>query len=206
MRMILEDYKDLKYKEFTIKITLSKYPILGIRIPVLRQLVKKINYDDFIKESSLNTYEEVMLLGMLIPKIKDETKRLKAIKKYIKYIDCWSLCDTFCSNLKFIKKDLDKYYSFIISYLSKSKTYYIRFGLVMLLKYAKEERFWDDILNKLLLITNNDYYVQMAMAWLLSEMAVYNKARIISYAQNINPVVKKMLYQKMKDSYRIDIN
>ena len=205
MRMILEDYKDLKYKEFTMKITSSKYPILGIRIPVLRKLAKKISYEEFIKESNLATYEEVMLLGMLIPKIKDEEKRLQTIKNYIKYIDCWSLCDTFCSNLKFIKKDLDKYYSFIVDYLSKSKTYYIRFGLVMLLKYAKEDRFWDDILNKLLLITNNDYYVQMAMAWLLSEMAVYNKTKIISYAESINPVVKKMLYQKMKDSYRVKL-
>lgn len=203
--MNLEDYKDLKYREFTLKITSSKYPILGIRIPVLRQIASKINYDDFIKESNLATYEEVMLLGMLIPKIKDEAKRIKAIKDYIKYIDCWSICDTFCSNLKFIKKDLDKYYSFITSYLSKSKTYYIRFGLVMLLKYAKEQRYWDDILNKLLLITNNDYYVQMAMAWLLSEMAVYNKQRILNYAENINPIVKKMLYQKMKDSYRVDL-
>ena len=205
MNMNLEDYKDLKYREFTLKITSSKYPILGIRIPVLRQIASKINYDDFIKESNLATYEEVMLLGMLIPKIKDEAKRIKAIKDYIKYIDCWSICDTFCSNLKFIKKDLDKYYSFITSYLSKSKTYYIRFGLVMLLKYAKEQRYWDDILNKLLLITNNDYYVQMAMAWLLSEMAVYNKQRILNYAENINPIVKKMLYQKMKDSYRVDL-
>lgn len=203
--MNLKDYKDLKYREFTLKITSSKYPILGIRIPVLRQIASKMNYDDFVKESNLTTYEEVMLLGMLIPKIKDETKRIKAIKDYIKYIDCWSLCDTFCSNLKFIKKDLDKYYSFIIGYLSKSKTYYVRFGLVILLKYAKEDKYWDEILNKLLLITNNDYYVQMAMAWLLSEMAVYNKQRILNYAENINPVVKKMLYQKMKDSYRVDL-
>lgn len=203
--MNLEDYKDLKYKEFTMKITSSKYSMIGVRIPILRQLAKKICYEEFIKESSLNTYEEVMLLGMLIPKIKDETKRLKAIKDYIKYIDCWSLCDTFCSNLNFIKKDLDKYYSFITGYLSKSKTYYIRFGLVMLLKYAKEEKYWHDILNKLLLITNNDHYVQMATAWLLSEMAVYNKERIVSYAENINPIIKKMLYQKMKDSYRVDV-
>ena len=201
--MNLYEYQDLKYREFNQKIVNTKYPMIGVRIPILRQLAKNITYEEFIKESSLNTYEEVMLLGMLIPKIKDEAKRIKAIKDYIKYIDCWSLCDTFCSNLKFIKKDLDKYYSFIINYLSKSKTYYIRFGLVMLLKYVQEDKYWDDILNRILLITNNDYYVQMAMAWLLSEMAVYNKERILLYAKKLNPIIKKMLYQKMKDSYRI---
>ena len=201
--MNLYEYQDLKYREFNQKIVNTKYPMIGVRIPILRQLAKNITYEEFIKESSLNTYEEVMLLGMLIPKIKDEAKRIKAIKDYIKYIDCWSLCDTFCSNLKFIKKDLDKYYSFIISYLSKSKIYYIRFGLVMLLKYVQEDKYWDDILNRILLITNNDYYVQMATAWLLSEMAVYNKERILLYAKKLNPMIKKMLYQKMKDSYRI---
>ena len=201
--MNLYEYQDLKYREFNQKIVNTKYPMIGVRIPILRQLAKNITYEEFIKESSFNTYEEVMLLGMLIPKIKDEAKRIKAIKDYIKYIDCWSLCDTFCSNLKFIKKDLDKYYSFIISYLSKSKTYYIRFGLVMLLKYAQEAKYWDDILNRILLITNNDYYVQMATAWLLSEMAVYNKERILLYEKKLNPIIKKMLYQKMKDSYRI---
>ncbi len=201
--MNLYEYQDLKYREFNQKIVNTKYPMIGVRIPILRQLAKNITYEEFIKESSLNTYEEVMLLGMLIPKIKDEAKRIKAIKDYIKYIDCWSLCDTFCSNLKFIKKDLDKYYSFIINYLSKSKIYYIRFGLVMLLKYVQEDKYWDDILNRILLITNNDYYVQMATAWLLSEMAVYNKERIFLYANKLNPMIKKMLYQKMKDSYRI---
>ena len=203
--MNLYDYQDLKYQEFTRKITNTKYFIIGVRIPILRQLAKNTDYYEYKENNNLSTYENIMLLGMLIPKIKDEKERIKAIKEYIKYIDCWSLCDTFCSNLNFIKNDLDKYYSFITSYLAKSKTYYIRFGLVMLLKYAKEEKYWNDILNKISLITNKDYYVQMAIAWLLCEMAIYDKERILIYVKSLDPTIKKMLYQKMKDSYRVDI-
>ena len=201
--MDLKNYQDIKYQEFTRKITNTKYPILGIRIPVLRKIAKNINYLEYKESNNLSTYENIMLLGMLIPKIKDEKERIKAIKEYIKYIDCWSLCDTFCSNLKFINNNLDKYFNFIIKYLEKKKTYYIRFGVVMLLKYAKEEKYWDEIFRKLILINNNDYYVQMAIAWLLCEMAVYNKKRVLDYSKNLDKNIRKMLEQKMRDSYRI---
>ena len=145
--------------------------MIGVRIPIIRKIAKSINPEEYLKNYKVDTYEEVMLLGMVIANIKDEKLRIKEIKKYIKYIDCWSLCDTFCASLKFIKKDPDKYFNFVISYLDNQKTYYIRFGLVTLLDYYTDEKYLDLILKKIPQITNNDYYVKMAIAWLLCELA-----------------------------------
>lgn len=202
--MNLYDYEDLEYKKFSMRLTTTKYPMIGVRIPILRKLAKDITYEEYINSSKLEYYEELLLLGMLIPKIKDETQRMAAVKDYIKYIDCWSLCDTFCGNLKFINKDLDKYFNFVISYLGMKKTYYIRFGLVMLLKYAKEEKYRDIIFEKISNITNDDYYVKMGIAWLLCEMAVYDRVRVLAFADTLDSATKKMLLGKMRDSYRIE--
>lgn len=203
--MNLYDYEDQKYKEFSMKLTTTKYPMIGVRIPIIRKIAKSINSEEYLKEYQVDTYEEVMLLGMVIANIKDEKLRIKEIKKYIKYIDCWSLCDTFCASLKFIKKDPDKYFDLVMSYLDNQKTYYIRFGLVTLLDYYTDEKYLDLILKKIPQITNNDYYVRMAIAWLLCELASLYLDKVMTFAKCLDEVTYKMFIRKVKDSYKINL-
>lgn len=201
--MNLYDFEDIEYKNFSMKLTTTKYPMIGVRIPVIRKLAKQLKSEEYLKNYKIDTYEEVMLLGMVIAKVEDEKTRLKYIKEYIKLIDCWSLCDAFCASLKFVKKELDKYFNFVIKYLDYKKTYYIRFGLVMLLDYYTDEKYLDTILDRIKQITNNDYYVKMAIAWLLCELTVYHKDRIESYILDLDKDIQKMYKGKVRDSFRI---
>ena len=67
--------KEEKYKEFHSKLCFTKYEILGIRLPIIRKIVKQIsktNYEDFFKHTKSKYYEEVMIEGLVISTIKDE--------------------------------------------------------------------------------------------------------------------------------------
>jgi len=43
--MDLTIYQDIKYRDFQKKLTVSSYPMIGVRIPILRKLAKKIDYE-----------------------------------------------------------------------------------------------------------------------------------------------------------------
>lgn len=201
--MNLELYKDNKYREFHQKLITSSYPLLGVKITILRKLAKDIDLQDYVDSFKPNYYEDVILYGILISKEKNISKRIELIKDYIKYIDCWSICDTFCSNLSFIKRDLDAYFDWIISYLEDDRTFYIRFGLVMLLKYYNDSKYLNRILSRIEHIKNEDYYCQMAIAWLMCEFAVKNKTIIDKFVLKLSNNVQKMYERKVKDSLRI---
>jgi len=201
--MNLELYIDKKYRDFHQKLIISSYPLLGVKISFLRKLSKGINADEYISNFKLNSYEDIILYGMIISKVQNEIKRFNLVKDYIKFIDCWSICDTFCSNLSFVKKDLDKYFDWVLSYLDDNQTFYIRFGLVMLLKYYTDSKYLKLILSKVKNIKNNEYYCQMGIAWLMCELAVKNKATIDNYMTNLSLEIRKMYERKVKDSFRI---
>ncbi len=71
LRDYLKQSIDEKYREFSMKICQSKYPMLGIRVPQIRKYAKQIPVDKiekFIKVRPLN-YEEILLRGLLIARL-----------------------------------------------------------------------------------------------------------------------------------------
>lgn len=196
-------YQDDKYRKFQSKLIVSKYEYIGVRIPNLRKIAKNIDTEIYISNFIPKSYEDIIVYGILIANIKDPKRRINLINGYLKYIDCWSICDTFCSNLKFIKEDLDTHFLWILSYLESDKTFYIRFGLVMLLKYYQDKKYFKYIYDKIKMINNNEYYCEMAIAWLLCEMAVIDKKYIDRFIENLSPNIQKMYLRKIKDSYKI---
>lgn len=200
--MNLYDYQDLKYREFQRKLIVSRYPLIGVRIPQLRKLSKLYNVELFKEAFKLETYEEVMLYGMVIGKEKDNSKRVTLIEEYLEYIDCWSICDSFCSNLTFIKKAKDEYFSWLLTFLQHEKEFYVRFSLVCFLRYYKEEKYIEEIVSKLKDIKIKAYYVDMAIAWMLCEFYIVSEKRISNIIDTLDEDVQKMFNRKVKDSYR----
>ena len=104
----LETLKDDKYLEFSKKLTITKYRMIGIRVPVLRFLtkeIKKTNYEEFLKLIKHNTFEEIFIEGIIISYIKDYSQFLTHFKNYLNYIDNWAICDMVLSSMKIIGKN-----------------------------------------------------------------------------------------------------
>jgi len=198
--MNLFTYQDKKYKDFQSKLVVSKYPMIGIRLPVLRKLAKDISIEYFSCPLFFQYYEELILYGIVICKISNPINRLKKILEYIEYIDCWSICDYFCASASFVKKDKKYYFPFLCNLLYSEKEFHIRFSLVMFLKYYRDEETVDKILDEILKINVNAYYEKMALAWMLCEYYYLYPRKISSVIDKFDKEVIKMFNSKVKDS------
>ena len=82
----------------------------------------KDNWEDYLNNPYNEYYEEIMIEGLTIGYIKvDINTRFKYIKHFIPKIDNWAICDSFCNNLKFTKKNINEVWEFISIYLSSNK-------------------------------------------------------------------------------------
>ena len=205
----LINLQDKKYKEFHSSLVLnSKYEIIGIRVPVLRNIAKKIaknNIDEFLKYSKNKYYEEVMIKGLVISNIKDEKNFYKYFKEYINAIDNWALCDTFCSSIKIVKKYEEKYFKEAIKLALKKEEFLSRVGLIMILNYfIKQDNLNTifDILNK---IQSDKFYINMAEAWLICEMYIKypRETKKFLTSNNLNKFTQNKAISKIHDSNRI---
>ncbi len=201
---------DEKYREFTKKLTPNAENVLGVRIPALRKIAKEIAGDDwraYLACDYNNSFEEVMLQGMVIGYAKaDANEILHYIKWFIPKINNWAVCDCFAGGLKFTAKNEVMVWKFLQTYLYSEKEFEIRFGIVMLLEYYIQE----DYLQRLFVIFDgvkqDEYYVQMAIAWAVSICYVYFPEQTDKYLQNnrLNLFTYRKTIQKIIESNRVD--
>ena len=203
----LLDMKDEKYREFHIKLVSSKYPIIGIRIPNIRNYAKKLLKDDKKPVFKDYYYEEVLLHGIYIAGLKcGFSEKIKLIDDYIVLIDNWGICDSFVSSLKDIKKHREEYYPYVKKYLKSKEEFIQRYALVVLLNHYMVDEYRDDILNIIKNQKYKEYYSKMAGAWLLSYMFMFYFEETIDYLNNniIDDFVYKKGIQKALESYRLN--
>lgn len=174
IREQLQRLADPKFQQFSSSLipNINSDLVIGVKLPKLRKIAKQIVKQDwkaYLKNASDESFEEVMLQGMIIGYLNiDLEEKLNYISSFIPKIDNWSTCDSFCAGLKIAKDYPDKVWDFILPYLKCNKEYHIRFGIVMLIYYYTSERYIDEALQLLDSIKVHTYYVQMAIAWSVS--------------------------------------
>ena len=199
--------KEDEYKDFSKKLIDTKYEMLGIRLPKLRNIAKEIiktNYIDYLKHNKLKYYEEIMIRGFVISFSKSEEILDNYLYDHIKYIDNWSLCDSFCNSLKVVR-DKEKYYNIFKKLTKSEKEYYIRVGLITILNHFVNDKYIDDIFNILDNIKLDTYYVNMANGWLLCECFIKYRDKTIKYLKKskLNKQSFNKGIQKCIESYRV---
>lgn len=200
---------DNNYKEFSEKIVSNTANILGVRMPVLKKYAKELltehKIEELIQNIDFEYHEEILLKGIIIGSEKAPEKTKQYIKDYVPLITNWATCDSFCSNLKIIKKHKNDFWDFIQSYLKSDKTYEIRFGVVILLNYYIEKERLEKIFEILKNIKSERYYVQMAVAWALSVCLVKYYDETYKFLKNnkLNNFVFFKTISKANDSYRL---
>lgn len=209
IRKQLEELADEKFRKFTSSLNPGKDNILGVRLPQLRTLAKQILKEDwraYLKEAKDDSMEEVILQGMVIGGCKAQPEEILALTKdYIPKIDCWIVCDTFCSGLKLAKKHRALVWDFIQPYLYSGQEFELRFGVVMLLHFLTPEyapRAFDHF-NR---IKHEGYYVKMAVAWVLSMYFVHLPELTMEYLKNntLDDFTYNKALQKIIESFRVD--
>ena len=205
----LKTIQDKEYKEFHSSLVLnSRYEMIGIRVPIMRDIAKKIsksNIEDFLKVAQNKYYEEVMIQGLVISHIKEEKLFNKYFKEYIRKIDNWALCDSFCSSIKIVRRYEDKYFREAIKLALRKDEFLSRVGLVLILDHFINTNNLNEIVETLNKIESDKFYINMAEAWLVCEMYVKYPEETKKFIQNnnLNKFTQNKAISKIHDSYRV---
>ena len=198
--------RDEKLEKFNKKIIPTKYKILGIKIPILKKIAKKISSTDiqtFFDNSLMIYFEEVMILGFVIGNLKKEETFLKYFYKFLFYIDNWAICDSFVSNLKIFKKIVffDKTLNLILSNIEFTR----RVGIVILLNYYIDDEHIDICLNAIKDLNDDSFYVNMAISWLISLSFIRFRSKTLTLLKSkaLPVFVQNKAISKIRDSYRV---
>lgn len=208
----LHELVDEKYLKFNKKLCPdTKKKMLGIRVPDLRKLAKRIAKDDwrnFLKEAKDGYFEEVLLQGFVVAYAKTNIEeKLEYVKWFVPKIDSWAISDTFCPTLKINPQDLEKVWKFILPYLDSNQEFEVRFAIIMMLDYFLTEEYVESVLKRLDQINHEGYYVKMAVAWCITEIGIKFNDKAMSYLaghNNLDKFTYNKTLQKMRESYRID--
>ncbi len=211
VRTLLESLAEPDFQAFMAKLTpnVPKEKMLGVRIPKLRKLAKEIAKGDwmaYLNSAKEDTFEEVMLQGLVIGYVKAELSEIfTLVEAFLPKIDNWAVCDSFCSSLKIAKKYPQKIWEFIVPYLKDTRPYYIRFGVVMLLDYYTDQEHVKEGLELLDQIRHEDYYVKMAVAWAVSIYYIKLPNETLAYLQqnNLDNFTYNKALQKITESFQV---
>ncbi len=198
------------YRDFASALIPGCNNLLGVRIPQLRKIAKRLvkeNPIDFLDNAQDMYFEETMLKGFIIANMHEDIEIiLEQVSLFIPKITNWSLCDSFCSELKIVRKHKERVWKFLASYHQSSEAYDLRFAVVMLLFHYIEEKYLDEILCICDTITHDDYYVKMAVAWALSMCFVKFPHETLAYLKNntLDKETYNKTLQKIGESLRVN--
>ncbi|MSS64194.1 DNA alkylation repair protein [Velocimicrobium porci] len=188
IRVCLNQLSEQKYQRFSSKLLPGTENILGVRFPKLRSLAKTIAKDDwktYLQVAQDDTFEEIMLQGMVIGSVKAELEELiPYMREFIDKIDNWSVCDSFCSSLKRTAKEKEQMWEFLQEYFHSEREYDLRFAVVMFLNYYVEKEYLQIGFGYFDKINREKYYVKMAVAWAISICYIKYQNETIVYLEH----------------------
>ena len=201
--------QDKKYMKFLSKLTpnVSEDTIIGVRIPEIRKLAKKLikndQYEDFLKKLPHKYYDENLLHGAIISENKNFENCIQLLDSFLPFIDNWAVCDTISP--KIFKKHKRELIEKIKEWIKSEKTYICRFGVEMLMTHFLDEDFENEYLEMVANIHSEEYYVKMVIAWFFATALAKKWDCAVIYLENdrLNIWVHNKTIQKARESLRI---
>ena len=183
---------------------LSDTKILGVHIPELKKLAKELSskedalhvidaFEREFKDGKL-CFEEKLVWGLMINALKaPEESKLALLRAFVPAMDNWAVCDTICSNIKWIK-DKNALWGFLQPYFDSDREFDVRFAVVMSMIFFLDAESFPKVAARLDSLDfscihseflspkeakhaeqvrgvakgERPYYVRMAVAWLLA--------------------------------------
>ena len=210
---ILEKFSELsdpKYKAFNESLIPGTSTAYGVRVPAIRNIARaviKSSPEDFLKVSRPDSYEEIMLRGMVIAGMKlPVSDKLPLIEGFLPLIDNWAVCDTFCGDIKLRSPEEKRLiWEFMEPLFCDPREFYARFLLVMFLGHFVEPDYILRGLGAIEALTQEQYYVRMAAAWAVSVCYVKFPGETLPLLQRrtLPKFTQNKSIQKIRESYRV---
>ncbi len=201
-KTLKSNLNDCTWEQKIVNTTLDCYGKTSYKAKQTAKKIKKGNYIEFVSKLKVKTHFDSLVLSYLICSIKDFEIFEHYLDLFVETIDNWASADT----LKFEKRDNEKLVALSKKYLQSSKPFVRRVGVNIWFELIKHENYFNmsfDVLNSLK--NEQEYYVNMCGAWLLSCCFVKNKQRTYEFFKNnhTNSFIINKAISKCRDSFRV---
>lgn len=210
IKLFLEEHAEPKYAVFSASLLNDSIPVMGVRLPCLRkyarELIKNKSWHCLWEEECESVFELTLLKGLTFAEAPmTDVERWEYIDRYIPLITNWSLCDSVCVSLRFVRHQPEDAWNRLRRYWSSEHEFAQRFGIVMLLDHFLTEAYKDRTLAVLAWIRPAGYYAEMAVAWALSVAFVSFPEQVYEILQNgdLQKNVLQMTLRKIIESRRV---
>lgn len=209
LRKQLFQLQDLKYQKFHSNLCPGVSNIIGVRTPDIRKIVKKLLKEDFITYITTpdkKYYEEIMIEGLLIAESKISfIEKVKYLDEFIPKINCWAITDICAASFKLKKDELNSLWNYLKKYENIKQEYELRFMIVMWMDHYLIDDYIDEVLRKIDSIHSSYYYVNMAIAWLISVSYIKYPDITLKYLNhnNLDDWTYNKAIQKIIESNRV---
>ncbi len=209
IRRTLFELQDLQYRDFQVKLIpgLAAESMIGVRTPALRRLAKQIlKRDDlgiFLRDLPHKYFDENQIHAFVISEIKDFGKCMEELTRFLPFVNNWATCDQMSP--KVFKKHKAELLPEIRKWLRSGHGYTVRFGIGMLMQHFLDEDFKTEYADLVAGIREEDYYIQMMIAWYFATALAKQYEKILPYIEErrLEPRVHRKTIQKAIESFRL---
>lgn len=200
--------QDLNYKDFQSRLmpTVDPDTVIGVRMPDLRSLVRKLTPDEkksFIACLPHEYYEENNVHALIIEKLTDFDECVKALDSFLPYVNNWATCDIMAP--KAFRKHPPGLIGQIKIWLASKDVYTVRFAIGMLMRFFLDGEFKPEYLDMVASISSEEYYIRMMQAWYFATAFAkqYDAALPVIKDKKLAPWTHKKTIQKACESFRV---
>ena len=197
------------YAVFNQRIVNTKMPVIGVRVPDLRRLARRLAPDmGAVDISELLTaqnesFDYVLLCGLLITHARlDDQASIELTRNYLPLVDSWAHIDTFVEKKRRFAGEVWR--DFALECLQSEAEFTVRYGVISLMTNFLDEAHIDRVFAALRNVKHDGYYVKMALAWLYATAAVNFFELTLAELESghIGAWTRNKAYQKMRESRR----
>ena len=198
------------YAAFNKRIVNTKMPVIGVRVPDLRRLARRLAPDmsaagiSKLLTAKNKSFDYMLLCGLLITHARlDDRAAIDLTKQYLPHVDSWAHIDTFVEKKRRFAGEMWR--DFVLECLQSEAEFTVRYGVVSLMtNFLDEEARIDQVFAALRNVRHDDYYIKMALAWLYATAAVHFFELTLAELENghIDAWTRNKAYQKMRESRR----
>ena len=203
---------DEGYKAFQCPLmpTVDPDTVIGVRTPVLRRMAKELKGttggEALLRDLPHAYFEENQLHAFLIESERDFTASIKAVDRFLPFVDNWATCDQLSP--KAFKGHFGELLPHIRRWMADPAPYTCRFGLGMLMRYGLDGDFKPAFLEEAAapsITSREHYYVRMMVAWFFATaLAKQYEAALPYLTEHKLPLwIHNKTVQKACESFRV---
>ena len=201
--------RDEKNAPFMAKLvpTLPPERVLGVRMPdcrsLARELCKEPDIGLFLADLPHRYLDENNLHALILNEEKDYAAVVAALDAFLPFVDNWATCDAL--RPKAFKNHPSALPDECRRWMRSGETYTIRFGIEMLMTHYLDADFRLEYLEEVSIIKNNEYYVNMMIAWYFATALAKQYEAAIPYLEQrrLGVWTHNKTIRKAIESYRV---